>query len=127
MKKGIIILITVFVVFLILIIIFLNTRSSKYFELTYKLNAGIPFRWEYEVLDESVVSLFKSYVVRNDNKGAIVGAPIFTKYVFKGLKKGKTTIIFRFINITNGRISREEKYSIIVDSKKNITLVDFKK
>lgn len=70
---------------------------SKTSEIIYKVNAGIPFRWEYKIEDESIVKFVKKYVSRNDNIGAISGAPIYTNYVFEGLKKGQTKIYFNII------------------------------
>ena len=109
--------------FLIFVFKFLDKKSSKEFELTYKINAGIPFRWEYEIEDESVVEFVKSYVIRNDNKGGKVGAPIYTNYVFKGLKKGETVITFKFVNFTENRVDKEEEHRVIVDDDLNISLV----
>ena len=51
-------------------------KNTKELELTYKINAGIPFKWEYEIEDSRVVSFVKSYVIKNENKGGIVGAPV---------------------------------------------------
>lgn len=111
------------VLFLVIKIIISDNESSKELELTYKISAGIPFKWEYEIEDEEVVSFVKSYIVKDGNKGAIVGAPIYTNYVFKGLKKGTTTITFKFVNITDGTISNEKKHVVKVDEDNNISLV----
>ena len=53
----------------------------------------------------------------------MVGAPIKRKYVFKGLKEGTTTIIFRYVSITDGKVSEEEINNIKVDKNKNISLI----
>ena len=98
-------------------------KNTKELELTYKKNAGIPFKWEYEIEDSRVVSFVKSYVIKNENKGGIVGAPVYTNYVFKGLKEGETTIIFKFINM-NGIVSKEEKHLVKVDKDGNIMVIN---
>ena len=120
----------ILIVFVIIIFIFSLFRylskkdeSSKKIELTYKQSAGIPFRWEYEIEDESIVKFEKSYVIKVENKGGNVGAKVYTNYVFKGLKKGTTTITFKFVNFTNNQIVKEEKNIVKVDNNLNISLV----
>ena len=123
-KKLIVVGIILIIVILITgIILIWQGKSSKQLELTYKINAGIPFNWEYEIADPSIVEFVKSYQIKNENKGSIVGAPIYTNYVFEGLKEGKTTITFKLVNITDGTIDKEEKYFIKVDNNKNILLI----
>ena len=41
-------------------------------ELVYKINAGIPFKWVYEIEDESIVKFEESYQIRNDNNDEMV-------------------------------------------------------
>jgi len=126
MNKKVLILIGIIVALLIgVVIISLNIfdESSKILELTYKQNAGIPYKWEYKIEDESIVKFVKSYVVEDDNKDGKVGAPIYTNYVFKGIKKGTTTITFKFINITNNKVEKEEVNKVKVDEFGNISLV----
>ena len=96
--------------------------SKKQLELTYEINAGIPFRWEFEIDDENIVEFVKSYVVRDDNVKGITGASIYTNYVFKGLKEGKTTITFKYIHFTEGEVVKEKKHTVKVDNKNNISL-----
>ena len=43
-------------------------------------------------------------------------------YVFKGLKEGKTTIIFKYVSL-DGEVVKEEKQTVKVDKNKNISLV----
>lgn len=100
-----------------------NYIPSKQLELTYYTNGGVPYKWEYQIEDESVVGFVESYEIDNKNKNGIVGAPISINYVFKGLKKGTTTITFKYVNITDGTIEKEEKHNIKVDKNKNISLV----
>lgn len=99
-------------------------ESSKQLELTYKINAGIPFKWEYAIENPKIVKFVKSYVVKDENKGAIVGAPVYTNYVFKGLKEGTTTITFKYVNFTEGTITEERKHTVKVDENNNISLVN---
>jgi len=100
-----------------------SDESSKTLELTYNTNGGVPYEWKYEIEDSSIVKFVKSYVVEDKNKDGMVGAPISTNYVFKGLKKGKTTITFKYVSMTDGTVDKEEKVTIKVDKNKNISLV----
>lgn len=120
MNKGLLGLIIILSAIILLLII---NKKPKNLELTYSINAGIPFKWEVEIEDETVVKLKKSYVTKNENKGAIVGGKVYTKYIFEGLKEGKTAITFKYVNITNEMPPKEEKYNIKVDKNKNIILL----
>lgn len=114
----------VIVVLLIIKTVFLSNDmhnySTKELELTYEINAGIPFKWEYEVEDKDIAEFVKSYVVRDDNKGGIVGASIYTNYVFKGLKEGTTKITFKYVNFTTGEVFEEKTHVVKVDKDNNI-------
>lgn len=124
--KIIIIIITVLLIGGLLIIKILNDqeKSHKQLELTYEINAGIPFRWEFEIEDESIVEFKKSYVIRDDNKGGLVGGKIVTNYVFVGKKEGVTKVTFKYVNFTDDNYpTKEEVHKIKVDKDKNISLV----
>ena len=125
MKNKILVIITVVLVIALILIVkyILNDESSKKLELTYEKSAGIPYKWEYEIEDDSIVTFDKSYVIKDENKGGLVGGKVYTNYVFKGLKKGTTTITFRFINFTTNEIDSEEKHTVKVDDDLNISLV----
>ena len=100
-------------------------NNSKVLELTYEINAGIPFKWEYEIEDESIVKFVKSYVVKDENTGAKAGASVYTNYVFEGLKEGTTTITFKTVSITGEYPdSNIEKNIVKVDKDLNISLVE---
>lgn len=128
MMKGKV-LICLFVLLIVGVIVFFlfnkkGNNNPKELELTYTVSAGIPFKWEYEVKDEDVVSFDRSYVVKDENKNGKTGAPVTTNYVFKGLKEGKTTIVFKFVNFTTNEVSNTEEYEVIVDKDLNISLVE---
>ena len=82
--------------------------NSKELELTYKTNGGVPFEWKYEIKDKDIVEFVKKYEVSKE-KELVEGGEVDINYVFKGLKKGKTTITFKYVNI--------------IDRNKNISLV----
>ena len=43
-----------------------KTSNPKQLELTYKINAGIPFKWEHEIEDDSIVKFVK--LIKNYTK-----------------------------------------------------------
>ena len=94
-------------------------------EITYKKSAGIPFRWECKIKDEDIVKYVENYVLKDENVGALCGAPIYINYVFEGLKEGKTIITFQYYNFADNYIDYEEKYDAVVDS--NLKLIINKK
>ena len=102
--------------------------NSKELELTYELNAGIPFKWEVEVEDESIIEYVRSYVFRDDNeKGALTGASVYTNYVFRSLREGTTTITFKLVNFADSYVSKEEVHKVKVDKDGIITLIEEKR
>lgn len=125
-KKLLICLIPVVIIIIVLVIIMIikNVNSSKKLELTYEINAGIPFKWVFEIEDPSIVEFEKSYVIRDDNKGGLVGGSVYTNYVFKGKKEGKTKIIFKQVSITDEDYPPlVEENTVKVDKDLNISLV----
>ena len=56
MNKGLLGLIIILSVIILLLII---NKKPKHLELTYSINAGIPFKWEVEIEDETVAKLKK--------------------------------------------------------------------
>lgn len=97
---------------------------SKKIEITKKINAGIPYEWRYEIEDPSIVECPEIYVLNDENVDGKVGAPVYKNYVFRGLKKGTTTITFKFVSITDENDSTVETYKVKVDKDLNISLVE---
>ena len=115
-------IIFVVVVLVVLKILVPNLSGSKELELTYKTNSGVPYKWEYKIEDESIVEFVKTKDITSEEDKTLNGGPIYTNYIFKGLKQGKTTITFKYINITDGSIDKEETITVKVDENKNISL-----
>lgn len=101
-------------------LIFHNT-INKNLEIVVKTNGGVPFKWEYEIEDTSIVKFVEMKEVENKNTNGMVGAEIQYKYVFKGLKEGTTNIVFRYVDIRDGAISQEEVHNIKVDKNLKVT------
>ncbi len=123
MNKKVMIGILIIFIAAIFVVIRIISGDSKQIELTYKTNGGVAYTWQYEIEDESIVKFVKSYEIENQNKNGLVGAHISINYVFKGLKEGVTTITFKYVNITDGTIDKEDKVTVKVDNHKNISLV----
>jgi len=98
-----------------------NGSGSKELELTYHTNSGVPYEWRYEIEDKSIAKFVKKYTL-NEEKNVDSGK-IDINYVFKGLKKGKTNITFKYVNVINGEVKKEEKITVKVDNHKNISLI----
>ena len=119
-------LVLVVVLFFVLDNIVFNKSEKpsgyKELELTYKTNAGVPYKWEFEIEDESIVELARTKDITSDEDKELDGGPVSINYVFRGLKKGKTTITFKYVNVTDGTIKNEDKVTVKVDKYKNIAL-----
>ena len=111
------------VVFVILKIVIPSTTGSKVLELTYKTNGGMPYKWEYKIEDESIVEFVETKDVTSEEDKKLDGGPVYINYIFKGLKEGKTVITFKYVNITDNSIEKEDKVTVKVDKYKNISLV----
>lgn len=111
------------IIFVVIKIVIPSTTGSKELELTYKTNGGVPYKWEYKIEDESIVEFVKTKDITSKEDKKLTGGPVYINYIFKGLKKGKTTITFKYVNITDGSIEKEEKVTVKVDKYKNISLI----
>ena len=111
------------VLFVILKIVIPSTTESKELELTYKTDGGVPYKWEYKIEDESVVEFVETKDVTSEEDKKLDGGPVYINYIFKGLKEGKTTITFKYVNITDNSIEKEDKVTVKVEKYKNISLV----
>ena len=100
-----------------------KNNSSKKIEISYDISSGIPFRWEYEIEDNTIVELIKKETKGEKTKEPICGGKLTIKYIFKGIKEGKTKIIFKLVNFADNYIDREEVYNISVDKNLNLKII----
>lgn len=132
MNRKVILYSLVMMIFVLIVLVLfmviknLKNEGSKELELTYTINSGIPYKWEFEIEDESIVKFVRKHDIEVGQDG-IAGAPVSTNYVFKGLKEGKTTITFKKVSIVDGSVEEESKNTIKVDKKLNISLVAISK
>lgn len=98
-------------------------KSSRQIELTQKTNAGVPYEWEYEIENENIVKFVKKYTIEVNKNEQLEGGALSVNYVFKGNKKGITTVTFRYRNITTNKVEKESVYKLKVDKYKRISLI----
>ncbi len=123
-KYFYVIILVILIVSLFFVFKGIKTNNNKEIDFTYKLNAGIPFKRVYEIEDDSIVSFVNSSIVKDENTNGKVGASVYTKYVFKGLKEGETTITFKVVSITGEYEDSDiEVHKIKVDKDLNIKVI----
>lgn len=125
MNKKVMVCISIILVVILLMIlkvIIPSFSGNKELELTYKSNGGVPYKWEYKIEDESIVKFVRTKDITSKEDKKLDGGPVYTNYIFKGLKQGKTTITFKYTNIVDGSVDKEEKLTVKVDKYKNISL-----
>ena len=97
--------------------------TSSLLEITYQKSSGIPFRWEYEIENTKICEFVECKEKRNKVNKSICGGIVETTYYFKGIKKGQTKIIFKYINIADNYLSQINEYRVIVDEELNINII----
>ena len=124
MNKKILIGIGIIIVTCLIVTLkILFSSTAKQLELTYKTNGGVPYKWEYKIEDESIVKFVGTKDITPDEYKNLSGGLVYTNYIFKGLKEGKTTITFKYVSIVDNTVDKEEKVTVKVDNHKNISLV----
>ena len=99
-----------------------NKKDDKVLELSIRTSAGIPFRWEYVIEDESIIELVGEKTVSLSKQKHLCGGPLNLIYSFKGLKEGETKVFFNHIYIGDERVDSTIEYNIVVDSDLKIHL-----
>lgn len=125
MNKKVMVCISIILVvtlLMVLKVIIPSISGNKELELTYKSNGGVPYKWEYKIEDESIVKFVRTKDITSKENKKLDGGPVYTNYIFKGLKQGKTTITFKYTDIVDGSVDKEEKLTVNVDKYKNISL-----
>ena len=92
-----------------------GVESDKELSLVYSSNGGVPYTWEYEIDDETVLTKSNEYIVKDENRDGRVGAPVYTKYVFKGLKAGETKLSFKYKSFVTGEVAKLELFNVTVN------------
>ena len=113
-KTIIIIGLVVLIISITGIFFYQKSVANKNLEIKVETNGGVPFNWEYEIEDTSVVEFVK-------NKD-VDGGPVNIIFTFKGLKEGKTTITLKYVDIVDKTVDSTKVYNVKVDNKNKITI-----
>ena len=97
-------------------------NNSKLLEIKYNLSSGIPFKWEYKIENNEICEFIKCESKGEKTKEPICGGNVETSYYFKGIKKGKTSILFKCINYADNYQIKTDEYKILVDESLNIII-----
>lgn len=126
-QKSVIIGIIVGIILIIgsVVLVILNPfgERNKNLEITVNTNGGVPYKWVYEIEDESVVQYVKDYVVEKNTDKNVEGGRVQINYVFKGVKPGNTKVKLKYVSIVDGSVDTEESYNLKVDRRNNVSLV----
>ena len=97
-------------------------KKDSFHEIVLMTNGGVPYKWEYEIKNKSIVSFDHMNSV-NQNPGA-EGGRVEEHYYFKALKSGSTTIKFTYRDFRDGTIQKEKEYNVVVDNELNMTITE---
>lgn len=130
-KKVLIVLIIIIIlIVLALLYFFLKPKKSdtekapKNYHVVLDINAGIPFKWEYKIDDESILKLKEKVVKAEETKEPISGGLMHEYYTFEGLKEGETRVTFSFVNITDNTSDETREYKAVVDKDLKVTVTE---
>lgn len=125
MKKKIIV-VSLFTIGFILgfIAFYLSDDSSRTIEFTVDTNGGVPYKWECEIEDETVVKYVRQYEFNMEDE-PVEGGQVKINFVFEGLKEGKTKVILKYVSIEDNTVEKELVNNVKVDKNKNISLVAY--
>lgn len=91
-------------------------------KITLETNGGAPYKWSYEIGDDSVIE-YVGVESKNLDPG-MDGGSIEETYSFKALKTGETDVVFEYKDITedDGDVMETRKYHMVVDDKLDISV-----
>ena len=116
--KKILTIITVFA--LCILLTGCNSTKTASNEIVVTTNGGVPYVWEYEIKDQSIIK-FDNNTVKNLDPDS-EGGRIEEHYTFKGLKKGTTTITFKYTDVRDNKAKETKEYKVTVDKDLNVTI-----
>ena len=120
MKKHLII-----IILLTLCIFLTGCGKTSSNEIVLNTNGGVPYVWEYEIEDASIINIDK--VEDKELNPGTNGGVIEKHYYFKGMKKGTTTITFNYNDTRDNKIKETKKYKVIVDKNLNVKITENKR
>lgn len=118
-------LVIVFVVVILVLVLKISgnvLEKDTIFEITFDTNAGIPFKYECAVVDESVIKLKEEYSTSEKTKVPVSGGPVKVHFVFEPLKEGVTYIKCDYKNFADNYIEDTFEYKVTVDKDLKTTM-----
>ena len=129
MKKRVIIIsaaILVVAAGVIALIMCLNKKDTREFELMMETNGGVPLQWDYSIEDTSIVEFVEKRSEVPESDKDLAGGRVYEYYKFKTVKEGETTITFNYNWVTHDGVDQTIKYKVVVDSDLNSTVTEIK-
>lgn len=119
--KYILIILFALIIFILINYFFNSKKESGYFAITEKTNGGVPYEWKYEIKDKSIIKYIETNYEDKSDKN-MTGGLINAHFKFKALKKGNTTIRFRYLSVVNDSVDTDKTYNIYVDKNLNVKI-----
>lgn len=121
MKKKIIIgIVAVIIVGALTVLCFVFRKDSRLFEIKQTTNGGVPYAWEYDIEDNSIISYVETTTVEKEKD--VAGGEIYKYFKFKTMTSGETTITFNYVDTRDDSIYKSNKYIIKVDNNLKATI-----
>lgn len=110
------------IVVVIMSIIKMSQTAPGSVKITLETNGGVPYKWSYEIDDDSVIEYVG--VESKDLDPGMDGGAVEETYSFKALKTGETDVVFEYKDITedDGDAMETKVYHVTVDDKLDISV-----
>lgn len=110
------------IVVVIMSIIKMSQTAPGSVKITLETNGGVPYKWSYEIDDDSVIEYVG--VESKDLDPGMDGGAVEETYSFKALKTGETDVVFEYKDITEdgGDVMETKVYHVTVDDKLDISV-----
>ncbi|MBR6168945.1 protease inhibitor I42 family protein [Candidatus Saccharibacteria bacterium] len=110
------------IVVVIMSIIKMSQTAPGSVKITLETNGGVPYKWLYEIGDDSVIEYVG--VESKDLDPGMDGGSVEETYSFKALKTGETDVVFEYKDITEdgGDAIETKVYHMTVDDKLDISV-----
>ena len=110
------------IVVVIMSIIKMSQMAPGSVKITLETNGGVPYKWSYEIDDDSVIEYVG--VESKDLDPGMDGGAVEETYSFKALKTGETDVVFEYKDITEdgGDVMETKVYHMTVDDKLDISV-----
>ena len=103
-----------------------NNTDSKPLdnEIVLNTNGGVPYNWNYEISDSSIV-IFDDLKSIDKDPG-VDGGVVELRYTFRGLREGKATIKFIYKSFVDNDVAEEKLYDVVVSKDLSVKVTEKK-